>query len=41
MVENTLPKKYFLIKINLIAWLGADMIAAILLALEPALELER
>jgi hypothetical protein len=41
MVENTLPKKYFPTKISLIVWLGAGMITAILLALEPALELKK
>jgi hypothetical protein len=41
MVENIMPKKYFLTKISLTAWLGVDMITAILLELEPALELKR
>jgi hypothetical protein len=41
MAENTLPKKYFLIKISLTAWLGVDMITAILLELGLALELEK
>lgn len=36
-----MPKKYFLTKISLTAWLGVDMITAILLELEPALELKR
>lgn len=41
MVENILPKKYFLIKINLIGWSDVGMITAISLELELALELEK